>query len=109
MLTWIGQGLFYVIDGFLDMILPVESNAGEQEKANKQAKTEREKNVQPDDEKMGSQSRTDFFSLGGGRPDGQTRTKSDRDRSQKPLFTVKPGGIAGYLCTFLGSTFSPLH
>ncbi|TBU49283.1 patatin-domain-containing protein [Dichomitus squalens] len=91
-------GLFYVIDGFLDMILPPEHGDGEKEKTNKQAKTAQGKNVQPDQNETRSQSRSDFF-LGGSRPrpDDQTRSKSDKDRSQKPLFTVKPGGIAGYL------------
>lgn len=87
-------GLFYVIDGFLDMILPTEDNG--KESAN--AKTERGKNVQPEDEKTRSQSRFDFLFDGNSRSDGTTKSKANKDRSQKPLFTVKPGGIAGYLC-----------
>ena len=83
------------------MILPVERYEGDKEKANKQAKTAQGKNVQPEQTKTRSQSRSDFFQLGGSRlrSDGLARSKSDKERSQKPLFTVKPGGIAGYLCT----------
>ncbi|PIL31394.1 hypothetical protein GSI_06095 [Ganoderma sinense ZZ0214-1] len=84
-------GLFYVIDGFLDMILPAENNE------NESAKTERGKNVQPEDEKTRSQSRFDFLFDGNSRHDDTTKRKRNKDRSQKPLFTVKPGGIAGYL------------
>ena len=87
-------GLFYVIDGFLDMILPTENNGNE----NANAKTERGKNVQPEDEKTRSQSRLDFLFDGNSRHDDTTKGKRSKDRSQKPLFTVKPGGIAGYLC-----------
>ena len=83
------------------MILPVERYEGDKEKANKQAKTAQGKNVQPEQTKTRSQSRSDFFQLGGSRlhSDGLARSKSDKERSQKPLFTVKPGGIAGYLWT----------
>jgi hypothetical protein len=56
------QGLFYVIDGFLDIFLPVEH---QQETIT---------------------------------PRGQAPTRRlKRDQQQKLLFTVKSGGIAGYL------------
>ncbi|KAI0360965.1 patatin-domain-containing protein [Trametes cingulata] len=82
-------GLFYVIDGFLDMILPVEDNSNDASKPKKQENT-RER----------SSSRSEFSCTGRPRSShadrpGQGRTS--KDRSQKPLFTVKPGGIAGYL------------
>ncbi|KAI0828902.1 patatin-domain-containing protein [Trametes gibbosa] len=60
-------GLFYVIDGFLDMILPVEGHGNEADKAKKQESTR------------------------------EADQRQNKDKSQKPLFTVKPGGIAGYL------------
>ena len=85
-------GLFYVIDGFLDMILPTENKGSES------AKTERGKNVQPEDEKTHSQSRFDILFDANSRHEDTTKSKRNKDRSQKPLFTVKPGGIAGYLC-----------
>ena len=76
------------------MILPTEDNG----KESASAKTERGKNVQPEDEKTRSQSRFDFLFDGNSRSEGTTKSKGNKDRSQKPLFTVKPGGIAGYLC-----------
>ncbi len=74
------------------MILPTENNGSES------AKTERGKNVQPEDEKTRSQSRFDFSLDGNARTEDPTKNKHNKDQSQKPLFTVKPGGIAGYLC-----------
>ncbi|KAI8990604.1 patatin-domain-containing protein [Trametes punicea] len=82
-------GLFYVIDGFLDMILPAEDNSNAANKPKKQ-----------EDTRQASLLRSDFsFS---GRPrssqaEREAHARSNKDRSQKPLFTVKPGGIAGYL------------
>ena len=93
-----------MIDGFLDMILPAENTSSDKEKAGKQAKTER-----PDD----TQQRPTFdhawwrsestFTTGhrSSHAGGTTKDKSTKDKSQKPLFTVKPGGIAGYLCECL--------
>ncbi|KAI0756290.1 patatin-domain-containing protein [Daedaleopsis nitida] len=88
-------GLFYVIDGFLDVILPVEKTQSEAEKAPKQP----EEPKHPERPEHGrSWSRSEYFSGGrpGSRAEGATRPRSQKDR-QKPLFTVKPGGIAGYL------------
>lgn len=82
------------------MILPTENNGGEN------AKTERGKNVQPEDEKTRSQSRFDFLFDGHSRSEGTDKTKRNKDRSQKPLFTVKPGGIAGYLCEYHPFSYS---
>ncbi|THG99862.1 hypothetical protein EW026_g2570 [Hermanssonia centrifuga] len=52
-------GLFYVIEGFLDILLPEPDHTPAFEK--------------------------------------HAAPKDRKDRSPKPLFTVKPGGIAGYL------------
>lgn len=65
-------GLFYVIEGFLDILLP-----GEQQK-----------NVEP--------TKPREFDLWGESKDN-AHTSDSRPSTQKPLFTVKPGGIAGYL------------
>ena len=85
-------GLFYVIDGFLDMILPVDEHLNEIEKPKKQDHGhERER----------SSSRSEFSYSGLPRTSQADRPgqgRGNRDRSKKPLFTVKPGGIAGYLC-----------
>jgi lysophospholipid hydrolase len=67
-------GLFYVVEGFLDILLPVEESRGEGTQEHKSSKP------------------------------GATRLQSKsivKGRSQeKHLFTVKPGGIAGYLGEF---------
>jgi lysophospholipid hydrolase len=59
-------GLFYVIEGFLDILLP-----------------------EPDSERSsgGAKSTTEF----------SHNIDSSRKDNRKHLFTVKPGGIAGYL------------
>lgn len=72
------------------MILPVEDHSSQADKAKKQEDTQ-----EPERPPL----RSAFSSAG--RPENtQTgRTgKVNKDKSQKPLFTVKPGGIAGYLC-----------
>lgn len=60
-------GLYYVIEGFLDILLPTETY----------------KTSGPDTDSV--------F------PHDQTRSDSGRRQTRKLLFTVKPGGIAGYL------------
>ena len=94
------SGLFYVIDGFLDMILPVENGSPENEKP---------KPKQPpaahDRERSWSRSEFSTGSSHGTNTEGPARSKSNKERSQKPLFTVKPGGIAGYLCVWHLSSY----
>ncbi|KAJ3572215.1 hypothetical protein NP233_g3232 [Leucocoprinus birnbaumii] len=70
----VNAGLFYVIEGFLDILLP------EQKKANGS-----EQNASPN--LMGAE--------------GDTR---DDQSKSKLLFTVKPGGIAGYLASLCNTT-----
>ncbi|KAI0783411.1 patatin-domain-containing protein [Abortiporus biennis] len=67
-------GLFYVIEGFLDILLPSDDNSDE---------NKTKPSTQPSERKFGRS------------PSPQLNTKSND--SPKPLFTVKPGGIAGYL------------
>lgn len=64
-------GLFYVIDGFLEILLPAEMK---------------------DNETKSSSTTSSYQS-----------SESVKDEQSKPkvLFTVKPGGIAGYLGTIL--------
>jgi lysophospholipid hydrolase len=69
-------GLFYVIEGFLDILLPVKEN---------DAPPAVPKTTHPLSERMDSEPRRSAPS-----PDS-------RKPEQKLLFTVKPGGIAGYL------------
>lgn len=86
------------------MILPAENTTSDKEKTGKQAKDERPKMTQqrpvPD-----SWSRSESTFTAGSRSShagGASKGKSTKYNSQKPLFTVKPGGIAGYLCEFSG-------
>jgi lysophospholipid hydrolase len=75
------SGLFYVIEGFLDILLPVEEPTG----------------------RMMSQSKP---SRAGSDPRSipESKSGSEKPQHQKLLFTVKPGGIAGYL----GTLFPPI-
>ncbi|EIN14421.1 patatin-domain-containing protein [Punctularia strigosozonata HHB-11173 SS5] len=77
-------GLFYVIDGFLDIYLP----------SNEARKTRSEGKASVS---FADGSSSDHAASGQKFSDGR-RTRDDRDGS-KPLFTVKPGGIAGYLAS----------
>jgi lysophospholipid hydrolase len=67
-------GLFYVIEGFLDILLPIERKTEE---------------VKPDPSHPG--------------PRRKSRAKRNNPEHQKLLFTVKPGGIAGYLGEYLSN------
>ncbi|OCH95670.1 patatin-domain-containing protein [Obba rivulosa] len=89
-------GLFYVIDGFLDILLPPEKGKGQED-----GKTKIDIDVppptRPDPQPLGSkQSRS--FGLGiGVNSSKQSSQRPKDDQTRKPLFSVKPGGIAGYL------------
>ncbi|KAJ9659891.1 phosphatidylcholine and lysophosphatidylcholine phospholipase [Coniosporium apollinis] len=89
-------GLYYVIDGFLDVGVPVEDQGGESNVSD----------AAPADAGLAS------FKLFGGplqrTPSGSTRTGSigplsggrkKKNSVRKSLFLIKPGGIAGYLGT----------
>ena len=65
-------GLFYVIEGFLDILLPVDDK-------------QQEFSTRPAPQRPHPKPHQ---SNGSAHPD---------EKSRKPLFTVKPGGIAGYL------------
>ncbi len=72
------------------MILPVEDNSSQADKAKKQEDVQ-----EPERPPL----RSEFSSAG--RPESTQAGRAgkiNKDKSQKPLFTVKPGGIAGYLC-----------
>ncbi|KAF8624239.1 hypothetical protein AX15_005999 [Amanita polypyramis BW_CC] len=65
-------GLFYVIEGFLDILLP---------------DNQQRHDVEPKEPEPVNQSNSKWDRL----------NSRHHSTSQKPLFTVKPGGIAGYL------------
>ncbi|KAH6916678.1 hydrolase [Coprinopsis sp. MPI-PUGE-AT-0042] len=76
-------GLFYVIEGFLDILMPEKDPSAENPRAMKvpqQPKPSEEKVFEDEDEPWRTPNLT-----------GQKKPQ------QKFLFTVKPGGIAGYL------------
>lgn len=81
-------GLFYVIDGFLDILLPVEAKSD----------VPRPKPSKPTHPASGS-SRSSSTHSDNHMPGFSVHTAPrPREEDPKPLFTVKAGGIAGYLC-----------
>lgn len=81
-------GLFYVIDGFLDVSLPVSepkpvSNNAKSRRESRRPSNEFGRGVRFADEKP--------------RPGIFGDSKPGDNKTSKLLFTVKPGGIAGYL------------
>lgn len=93
-------GLYYVIDGFLDVGIPVEEKEEKEEEEKRKgrknrtfsnaAKPAREDSFPPIRRTKTSTSRTSSVP-------GQV--KEHRRLVQKSLFLVKPGGIAGYIGT----------
>ncbi|KIX07221.1 uncharacterized protein Z518_01874 [Rhinocladiella mackenziei CBS 650.93] len=87
-------GLYYVIDGFLDVSIPVE----EKEEKNVSSSSSERKN--PRDEPLPRARRTKTAtSRASSTPGVPGQPKDGRRMVQKPLFLVKPGGIAGYVGT----------
>ncbi|EPT03439.1 hypothetical protein FOMPIDRAFT_1035433 [Fomitopsis schrenkii] len=82
-------GLFYVIDGFLDILLPTQKPTTNEAKGKAEPADEEIHATRPGLGTWGasSHSRTPSFNVLGSR---------GKD-THKPLFTVRPGGIAGYL------------
>ena len=99
--TNIVLGLFFVIEGFLDIVLPTE----------KRSPPEKEPTVKPPMSSVDSLYDVDTASSNGDsnissvsspkespKPSALSASRPDSSmRGQRPLFTVKPGGIAGYL------------
>ena len=75
--------MFYVIEGFLDVILPVNDP---QSQGGPDAKVPLQENFPPG--RTSRQSTSDH----------DNRQPKPQEEEGKHLFTVKPGGIAGYLC-----------
>lgn len=86
-------GLFYVIDGFLDILLPVEKENEKEKASSTKPKASKQTHTAPGSSRSSSVHSRDHmpsFSV-------HTAPRPSKD-SPKPLFTVKAGGIAGYLC-----------
>lgn len=88
-------GLYYVIDGFLDVSIPVEEKEEKQasHKPLQQRRASRDEPLPRLRRTKTSTSRTQSNPGLPGQPSENKRTV------QKPLFLVKPGGIAGYIGT----------
>ena len=103
-LVWVTNivlGLFFVIEGFLDIVLPAE----------KRSPPEKEPTVKPPMSSVDSLYDVDTASSNGDsnississpkespKPSALSASHPDSSmRGQRPLFIVKPGGIAGYL------------
>lgn len=85
-------GLFYVIDGFLDILLPSEGKAEETRPKPPPLNDADESPFVGGNTPLPTHGRSDSFD--------EPRQYPPRDKAehtQKPLFTVRPGGIAGYL------------
>jgi lysophospholipid hydrolase len=85
------QGLFYVIDGLLDVSLPIENR-----KNDVPVRVDTLPKTRPARSRQATITRNQSVS---------SRTQSTLDngtKSSKHLFTVKPGGIAGYLASLSG-------
>ena len=87
-------GLYYVIDGFLDVSIPVEEKTGESNIVHDpQAGPYVSDDMLPPLSKVGtSSSRTSSVR-------GTTSGSKKRDQPRKSLFMIKPGGLAGYVGT----------
>ena len=85
-------GVYYVIDGFLDVSIPIEEKEDKSSfpTANGDAQNE-PLTFSPVRRKSASQSRTSSVH-------GASKERR-RKQSQKSLFLIKPGGIAGYIGT----------
>lgn len=100
-----GAGLFFVIEGFLDVLMP-EGHTGYLEQASNAspARSEAESRATSppprSSGKAGSRQSSRHPSRTSSPPPASTKTANQR--SPKVLFTVKPGGIAGYLSSLSG-------
>jgi len=100
--TWCGlgpkiiSGLFFVIEGFLDIVLPIEgrSLSGNEPRPKPPASTV---DSLYDVETTSSNGDSNISSVGSPKESSKLLAPDSSKKGQRPLFTVKPGGIAGYL------------
>lgn len=99
-------GLFYVIDGFLDVSLPLEESSNDASRAKERAGSTASKPSTSTSKTRPNIKST--VSVSGSSSRGAKRSETGKSRASQPaaaegrhLFTVKPGGIAGYLGTHL--------
>ncbi|KAH9949389.1 patatin-domain-containing protein [Amylocystis lapponica] len=95
-------GLFYVIEGFLDILLPSENGADHPETKPKPNPPDTDHRQSRPDTGFGTKRRSRSPSFSSSIPSlatgqGRTGARTKNEPKPKPLFTVRPGGIAGYL------------
>jgi lysophospholipid hydrolase len=83
--------MFYVIEGFLDIILPMAESPAENFNDGKFYQSQQHG-------RPTSSGRTSQQSMSHGVPNAKHGSQYRDDTNFKHLFIVKPGGIAGYLC-----------
>jgi lysophospholipid hydrolase len=97
----IASGLFFVIEGFLDIVLPTEERTFPEKELRAKQSTPTVDSLY-DVEATSKNEDGNISSIGSSKESSRRSAPSvpRRDPSLKgrrPLFTVKPGGIAGYL------------
>ncbi|KAF8537694.1 hypothetical protein BDD12DRAFT_887133 [Trichophaea hybrida] len=86
-------GLYYVIDGFLDVSIPVDEKSMNQNifgESNVDLNAER-------DPLAGTSTTSPFASRPSIPRSGTSRSRSGAKTGKKSLFMIKPGGVAGYI------------
>ncbi|KZF21201.1 putative patatin-like serine hydrolase [Xylona heveae TC161] len=86
-------GLYYVIDGFLDVSIPVEEGSSESSVVG----PAQAMGAPPQDEYVPASQTVHGSSRAG--PIGGATSSGKRKKTRKNLFLIKPGGIAGYVGT----------
>jgi len=99
--TKIISGLFFVIEGFLDIVLPIEGRSSSKKEPKPRPPSSSMDSLY-DVETTSSNGDSNVSSVGSPKesfkPFAPSASRPDSSaKGQRPLFTVKPGGIAGYL------------
>ncbi|KAI9845568.1 MAG: phosphatidylcholine and lysophosphatidylcholine phospholipase [Sclerophora amabilis] len=87
-------GLYYVIDGFLDVSTPSDDKAGDSDLFGSTNPS-----LPFDDFHPPARTATKSSMSSAARPELFTNAKKKRQTGQESLFMIKPGGIAGYIGT----------
>ncbi|KAH9050541.1 patatin-domain-containing protein [Lactarius hengduanensis] len=95
-------GLFFVIEGFLDIVLPTEERSFPEKEPRARQSTPTVDSLY-DVEATSANEDGNKSSIGSSketsRPSAPSAPRDSSLKGRRPLFTVKPGGIAGYLAS----------
>ncbi|KAI9444916.1 patatin-domain-containing protein [Lactarius indigo] len=95
-------GLFFVIEGFLDIVLPTEEQSFPEKEPRAKQSTPTVDSLY-DVEAMSANEDGNISSIGSSKetskPSASSAPRDPSLKGRRPLFTVKPGGIAGYLAS----------